>query len=227
MGKWVSIMTKTVRSKLAQLKWAATHSGPAIDDASDLYKFWAQEQPAGNDPEAYIRPTGRSQALLELVSDLPKGARILEVGCNVGRNLAYLHDHGYVVEGVEISQHAVNLLRKTYPQLADSQIHIGPAEHVLPRIADESFDLVFTMAVIEHIHPNSSVVFDRMSRIARQVLAIEPSWGSTSHRQFPHKVRRLFTVRGMTPISETSMASLAGTADDAAIRDYTAFRFAR
>ena len=59
--------------------------------------------------------------MASLLQDLPHDARILEVGCGVGHNLAYLHDLGYHhLEGIEISKPVVDVLRETYPQLADA-----------------------------------------------------------------------------------------------------------
>lgn len=198
-----------------------------MDNLDSLRAFWTQPAPQANTPASYTNPIGRSKALLKLVSDLPKDARILEVGCNVGRNLAYLHDHGYTrVQGVEINPHAVELLRETYPQLADVQVHVGPAGDVLPGIEDDQFDLVFTMAVIEHIHPDESSVFDHMVRLGTEVLAIEPK-GRRTHRQFPHDVVDLFTSRGMTQVSETWMGEFKEEGIFEAMQHYTAYRFRR
>jgi SAM-dependent methyltransferase len=197
------------------------------DSQARLHEFWRQPTPAGNNPNDYIRVTGRSKALLEIISDLPKDARILEVGCNVGRNLAYLYDNGYTgVEGVEINPHAVELLRRTFPQLADTQIHIGAAGEVLPKFADDEFDLVYTMAVLEHIHPDESSVFDDMARIGKHVLAIEPK-GRLSHRQFPHDIPKVFAERGLTLVSDKSMADFPSNANDPTMKAFYAFRFAR
>jgi SAM-dependent methyltransferase len=195
-----------------------------MDDPSTLHDFWRQPAPEGNVSSDYIGPIGRSEALAELIADLRKDARILEVGCNVGRNLAYLADHGWTnVEGVEINEHAVALLRRTFPQLADRPIHVGTAEDVLPTLGGP-FDLVFTMAVIEHIHPASAVVFDNMARLGSSVLAIEPR-DNVSHRQFPHDVERLFTDRGMRLRSAVPMRQFPGTKDDPGINHFTAWRF--
>ncbi|HEU4426202.1 MAG TPA: class I SAM-dependent methyltransferase [Pilimelia sp.] len=198
-----------------------------MDRPEVLHDFWRQPMPPGNSSHDYIGPVGRSHVLLELISDLPKTARILEVGCNVGRNLAYLHDNGYRhVEGVEINPHAVERLRTTYPQLADVPIHLGPAEEVLPGLPDDGYDLVYTMAVLEHIHPDHSMVFDEIARVGRSVLAIEPP-GGVSHRQFPHDIPKVFTARGLCLVSSRSMADFPKTADDKAIAKYSAFRFNR
>lgn len=196
-----------------------------MDRRGELFEFWRQPAPEGNAPEGYIAATHRSQALVRLIADVPKDARILEVGCNVGRNLAYLHDQGWRrVSGVEISPHAVELLRTTYPQLADCTIHLGAAEEVLPTLRD-SYDLVFTMAVMEHIHPDSVGVFDDIARLGRTVLAIEPVLGHSSHRQYPHNVERLFKSRGFTLTDSRSMEDVSETAADPAMRGYFAWRF--
>ena len=203
------------------------HTFRRMESLAKLREFWTQAEPQGNVPADYVNPIGRSRALLTLVSDLPKDARILEVGCNVGRNLAYLHDNGYTsVEGVEISPHAVELLRKTYPQLAECQVHLGPAGDVLPSLADDEFDLVFTMAVIEHIHPDEASVFDDMVRVGKQVLAIEPK-NRLTHRQFPHDVVELFTSRGMEAVSETWMGDFLEDGIDEGMTAFTAYRFRR
>lgn len=198
-----------------------------IDDIKTLHEFWRQPTPAGNVPSDYTGPIGRSEVLLELISDLPGDARILEVGCNVGRNLAFLVDHGYPdVEGIEISPHAVELLRQTYPQLSDTTIHLGAAEDILRGLADDSFDLVFTMAVIEHIHPSSTHVFDEIVRVGRSVLAIEPP-GRTSHRQYPHDVPQIFTSRGLRLVSSRPMSDFPATVKDTGIAIFSAYRFER
>jgi SAM-dependent methyltransferase len=198
-----------------------------IDDIDTLHEFWRQPEPEQNVPRTYVSWTGRSEALLKLISDLPPETRILEVGCNVGRNLAYLVDHGYPnVEGIEISPHAVELLRQTYPQLVDSNIHLGSAEEVLPGLADDSFDLVFTMAVIEHIHPSSTAVFDHMVRVGKSILSIEPP-GRTSHRQYPHDVPEIFQSRGLRLVSSTPMSTFPETANDGGLSIFSAYRFER
>jgi SAM-dependent methyltransferase len=198
-----------------------------MDPVATLHDFWRQESPEGNDPRTYINHRGRSMALLDLISDVPRDARVLEVGCNVGRNLAFLVDNGYEnVEGVEISPHAVRLLRETYPQLAHATVHVGAAGEVLPRIPSDSFDLVFTMAVIEHIHPDEANVFDEMIRIGHQILTIEPP-RTDSHRSYPWDVPQLFTSRGMVSVSCRPMSEFPSVAQDWRMREFFANRFRR
>jgi SAM-dependent methyltransferase len=175
------------------------HARRTIMSSSDLLEFWRQPSPPGNQPESFFEPVDRSRALLLLLEGLPKDARILEVGCNVGRNLAYLVDAGFTdVTGVEINQRAVGLLRENYPQLANSPIHVGAAEDVLPRLPGP-FELIFTMAVLNHIHPQSTTVFDEIARLSRSVLAVEfaPVHKGVTDHQYPYDLQRTFERRGM------------------------------
>lgn len=217
---------RTVKDAIPYRVLVALGLAQPMDDRDSLHDFWRQPSPDGNDPNGYLLPVHRSQALLRLVSPwLPTDADVLEVGCNVGRNLAYLRDNGYSsLSGIEISPTAVGLLRQNYPQLADADIRCGPAEVELLSYSDAQFDLVFTMAVLEHIHPSSSVVFDEMVRVGREILAIEPR-GSASHRQHPHDIVELFVSPGMLLVSEAEMSDLPETSRDPALVGYVAWRF--
>ena len=200
-----------------------------IRPLNEVHAFWRQPAPEGNDPSVFAERSARSDALVTLIRrETDSSARLLEVGCNVGRNLAYLRRAGFKnLEGIEINPHAVELLRERHPELSDVVVHVGAAEDLLARYPDDEFDLVFTMAVIEHIHPDSSVVFDNMARIARRILAIEP-FGYSSPRHYPHDVRKLFTDRGFRLVRATPMSDLVPPIlGEASMREYVAWEFAR
>jgi SAM-dependent methyltransferase len=229
----VRVVTEKRQGLLGGLKaaikwrWLAHGAATRIDSLPDLHASWRQPEPEGNEPSGYIEPVGRSRALASLIAAVPRDAKILEVECNVGRNLAYLYDLGYTnVAGVEISAHAVGLLRQTYPRLANVPVHVGPTEEVLPGFEDGAFDLVFTMAVLEHIHLRSTSVFVNIARIGKALLTIEPN-DHSSHRQYPHDFSTIFTNLGFTLATRTSMQDLTDTADEAELHDYYACRFER
>jgi SAM-dependent methyltransferase len=178
-----------------------------------------------------VTKVGRSEAFERLLKDVPLTTSVIEVGCGSGRNLAYLAGLGYSrLAGVEISPHAVEVLRDTYPELKMAQIFCGPAEEVLPTIPDEAFDLLITMGFIEAIHPDNSSVFDDMARIGRALLLVE---ADEAHRKgpgasslyFPYDARRLFNERGYRLTSQTPMREIPGI--DPALNAYFAYRFER
>jgi len=47
---------------------------------------------------------------------IPQNGKILEIGCNVGRNLNHLYENGFKqLTGIEISENAINALKRMYP----------------------------------------------------------------------------------------------------------------
>lgn len=193
-----------------------------------LHAFFRGPNPQGNQPARFIEPVGRSVTLFKLISDTPTDARILEVGCSVGRNLAYLADQGYKnLEGVEISSHATQLLRETYPQLKRARIHTGAAEDILPLLKTR-YDLIFTMAFLAMVHPDSIGVFDDICRLTDDVLAIEPLNPATSSRHYPHNLPQLFEERGMPLVEWIPLARDPQFVPlDAGLHEYASFRFRR
>lgn len=201
---------------------------PTIRSREELFDHWTSPTPDGGDPTIMPAHEHRSRALVKLLTDVDRDVKVLEVGCNVGRNLAHLHAAGFhSLEGLEINPHAVARLRETYPQLEGCTIHVGAAEDRLPGIPDRAYGLVFTMAVIEHIHPDSAAVFDEMTRICdRRLLAIEPV-ANSSARQFPYDVPALFTARGFQLVSDQPMSSFPEVRGDMSFEQYHAWHFRR
>jgi 2-polyprenyl-3-methyl-5-hydroxy-6-metoxy-1,4-benzoquinol methylase len=92
--------------------------------------------------------------------------KILELGCNVGRNLHALYQAGYSnLHGVDINLDAIKLLYKTYPDLR-AIIHHSTIQKFL--IKDEHYDCIFTLAVLMHIFDDW--IFEHISRKANNVI---------------------------------------------------------
>jgi SAM-dependent methyltransferase len=181
---------------------------PASKD--EIHRYWKAPDDGSNQPEDYLDPKGgkaRSEFLLSLI-DLPRDASILEVGCNVGRNLNHLHEAGYRnLTGIELSEQAVEVLRREFPHLAD--IWVGAAEDILPTF--DRFDLVFTMAVLVHIHPASEqAVFGELARIAKKLIVIEDERSET-WRHFPRRYGPIFEDFGMKQVHEAEPVGLPGS----------------
>lgn len=174
----------------------AKRVGINLESNSSVHSYW-RNPPVRNQPPAYLNHPERSKFLLSLMQSISKKARILEIGCNVGRNLHYLWRAGYHnLEGIEINANAIQLLRKTYPELGSCIIHCGAAGELLPKIG--SFDLVFTMAVLMHIKKN---IFPVMAQITKKIITIEREKGEGYKRgQFNRNYRKVFTQLGMQEI---------------------------
>jgi len=85
----------------------------------------------------------------KFLASIPAGARILEVGCNVGNQLLLLHGMGYEsLHGVEIQSYAVRIAEERVPS---ATVVEGSALSI--PYPDRHFDLAFTSGVLIHIAP--------------------------------------------------------------------------
>ena len=171
----------------------------------ELHDYWQRPWDGSNRPEGYLEGKEKSEFLLKLIDKhADRQSRIIEIGCNVGRNLNHLFLAGFTrLEGIEISAAAVELLNQSYPEMArNSVIHNTPVEDLIAEFEDNEFDIVFTMAVLEHIHRDSEWIFAEMVRIARKrLITIEDERGF-SWRHFPRNYRKIFETLGMKQIEE-------------------------
>jgi pseudaminic acid biosynthesis-associated methylase len=99
------------------------------------------------------------------LSDLPRDAHILEVGCNLGNQLVLLQGMGFTnLYGVEVQEHALEAARARNRHL---QLTLASAFD-LP-FEDGYFDLVFTAGVLIHISPDDlPLALDEIHRCTRQ-----------------------------------------------------------
>ncbi len=94
-----------------------------------------------------------------LLEHVPKGGRLLEIGCAVGFLLVAARERGFDAIGVEMSEWASGIARERF----GLDVRCGKLEDV--ELEDDSFDVVVLADVIEHLtHP------DRTLREIRRVL---------------------------------------------------------
>ena len=123
----------------------------------ELTNYW-KHPTLENTPDKYLTQNYRSLYLVELINMidreyLPQNSRIniLEIGCNVGRNLSYLKNVVCCkLSGIEINSKAIKRGLEEYPFLTDTTFYIGNVEHEIKKIPKQ--DIIFTMAVLQHIH---------------------------------------------------------------------------
>lgn len=186
------------------------------DSRDALHDYWRNPPDAGNFPTDYLHGGGRSPYLVELVGrhigPVGRHARILEVGCNIGRNLAALHGAGYTdLTGIEINAAALRLLREHFPEVARiADLRNSPVEEAIKTLRDGEFDLIYTMAVLEHIHRDSEWVFAEMARATGNILITIEDEQGFSHRHFPRSYDKVFTRFGLTQIESHECTDIEG-----------------
>ena len=147
----------------------------------------------------------RSRLLLDIFSRyINKDYSILELGCNVGRNQNYLYENGYSkLGGIEINSDAYKHIYTTFPEMAKySKFYHSTIEDIIKTFDDKQFDVVYAMAVLEHIHIDSEWILEEIKRITSKYIVLIEDETGTSSRHFPRDYKKIFTKLGCTQIYE-------------------------
>lgn len=125
----------------------------------------------------------------EFLCGVPRDARVLEVGCNVGMQLHLLARMGFEnLFGVEINSLAVERARRLNTGLPIDVVKGSALELPFP---DDSFDLVYTSGVLIHIHP------DDLPSVQREMVRCTRRWvwgfeyhAPSGHVEIPYRGER-------------------------------------
>ena len=93
---------------------------------------------------------------------LPAQGKILEAGCGLGRWVFYLKQQGYDVTGIDLSERAVSLAKQFDPH---APIQVGDVLHT--DFADQTFDAVISLGVVEHFEEGPHRPFREAKRVLK------------------------------------------------------------
>ncbi len=116
--------------------------------------------------QLYLRNYGITRVEINdrFLKDVPRDARILEVGCNIGTQLLCLQQMGFSnLHGIEIQLYALDRAKERLPGAVLTQA--SALEIPYP---DHSFELVFTSGVLIHVAPTDlPIALEEIHRCAR------------------------------------------------------------
>ena len=125
------------------------------------------------------------KAIAQLV---PKGARVLDLGCGDGALLEHLvRERGCTGYGVELDD--ANVLACTRRGVNVLQLNL---EDGLAIFGDNSFDVVLQIDTLQHLR-NAEVMLQETARIGKQGVVAFPN--------FAHWQNRLSVLRGRMPVT--------------------------
>lgn len=130
----------------------------------------------------------RGEYLVELISRYAgRDSKILEVGCRAGDNLVSLWRAGFTnLAGLEDNAEKVDLFLEHDPDVAKAVgVTAGPMRELTRGIADDSFDLVFTVGYLFDKRGDYSWLFPELARLAgRYLISIEDEGGGRLEEVF-------------------------------------------
>ncbi len=88
---------------------------------------------------------------------------------------------------------------------------------MLRELPDDSVDVIFTMAVLLHIHPSSAGLFREIVRVARTYVCTIEAESALAGYVFPRNYRRVF---GRLGCSEVRASQLTRSSHDEVGPDY-------
>ncbi|TDQ38835.1 methionine biosynthesis protein MetW [Tepidicella xavieri] len=128
--------------------------------------------------------------MLESIARLvPRGARVLDLGCGDGALLAHLRDTlGCTGYGVEIDDAKVHACLQRGIDVLQLNLEEG-----LALFEDDSFDLVLQIDTLQHLR-NAETMLRETARVGRQAIVAFPN--------FAHWPNRLSVLQGRMPVTK-------------------------
>jgi SAM-dependent methyltransferase len=144
-------------------------------------------------------------ALIRRETQLPKDARILELGCGTGHNLAMLSGFGHV-DGLELDEEARALSEKRLGR----KVMSSPLPE-LAGVPDQSYDLIGAFDVIEHIADDRAALVSiaaKLKSTGKFVMTVPAhQWMWSAHDVVNHHKRR-YSKRGLKALIDGSPMKL-------------------
>lgn len=194
------------------LEWGMSSASPYKKLFLKIFRFWPRVIEAGNwakgdigvkgcDPADFKDISLHSEFLMQSVVARSRGKddKILDLGCNCGRFLAYLARDGYNnLYGVDISKSALEKMQEWFPETSGkvNASHDLFQRYLLKR-EDQEFDITFTHgATIELVHPSFPIV--------REVCRVTKNYAilmiNENDQRFPHFWEYEFLRNGFVPV---------------------------
>lgn len=109
------------------------------------------------------KPPYRMEWALKQLSSLPKGSKILDIGCGNGLMAKILSREGFQVVGVDISQTATDTAKRNVPEATFLKVDVDSENFPFK---DGEFDGIVSLEVLEHVK-NLKHLTDEFFRVLR------------------------------------------------------------
>lgn len=97
------------------------------------------------DIDSLLASCEKDEVLPLILKHFPKGSKVLESGCGLGRFVKYLEDRGLEMTGLEFSHESCQMVSSKWPEL--NIVQGDAADSPFP---EKSFDGAISLGVVEH-----------------------------------------------------------------------------
>jgi 2-polyprenyl-3-methyl-5-hydroxy-6-metoxy-1,4-benzoquinol methylase len=131
--------------------------------------------------------------------------RMLDFGCGAGGFMKRMREHGWNVEGIDVSHEVAHQLRES----AGFQVHVGTLPH--PDIRPESFDAIAMWHSLEHVHSPRGVLQAARDALRTNGLLVVgvPNFASWTRQHFQHNWFGLELPRHLTHFTPATLSTMA------------------
>ena len=171
----------------------------------ELLEYWKYPSEENN-PAKYTQQVDRTKYLVELINMVDKEfypsdkrLKILELGCNVGRNL--FHIEGNIccdLSAIEINEYAVKLGKKVYRGLSNVKFYVGNVETEIRKIPKQN--IIISMAVLQHIHKSKIKRLCKDISERTEILVLIENETYKSERHNKNNYKKIFERYGFKEI---------------------------
>lgn len=148
-----------------------------------------------------------------------QGRTLLDVGCGDGEALEILRDLGWDVQGVEFDPSAV-------AAAARRGLHVHEGDLPSANFASDSFDLVSSTHVLEHVYDPSAFLSEslRVLKPGGTLITVTPNAAADGHRRHGANWRGLEPPRHIAILTEEALRAMATRAGFTGIQIFTTAR---
>ena len=153
-----------------------------------------------------------------LLETIPKGSRILDVGCGTAHLTQWIKDRGYEVYGIEPSLEMYNYARQNFPDIEIKQAISSSIPY-----PENYFDLIVSFEVLRYLDKAENIKsyheFNRVLKPGGQFFVTQVNLFSTDFYYFFHQLKALYCsftkkvhhhCNFTTPAREEAMVKAAG-----------------
>lgn len=164
----------------------------------DAQHFQSAYNKEANDKHTQVFLYGRNlvvEELKQILAGLPKGSKILDVGCGTAHLTNWIREQGFMVMGIEPSAEMMKLAKGNFP---DIEI-INSIASAIP-VEDNRFDLIVSFEVLRYLDKSENIKsykeFYRLLKPGGKIFVTQVNLYSTDFYYFFHNIKSIYCKLG-------------------------------